>query len=102
MDNRGADEIETNSTLNEGVKLDKPLATQVEHRAADYAGGDTIGRQLTDDSLHRDHPINLPRWRKTAILVTLAWSGFLANYSASELPPSLGIHTAFSFESCVA
>ncbi|KAJ9118155.1 hypothetical protein QFC22_004059 [Naganishia vaughanmartiniae] len=82
-ENQGAEEIDTNSTLNEGVKMDKPVASQVEHRNTNYEGGDKIGRRLTDDSLHRDHPINLPRWRKNAILITLAWSGFLANYSAS-------------------
>ncbi|KAJ9111664.1 hypothetical protein QFC19_001023 [Naganishia cerealis] len=83
MESQAVEELDTNSTLHESANLDKPIVTQVENRGAQYEGGEDIGRRLTDDSLHHDHPINLPRWRKTAILVTLAWSGFLANYSAS-------------------
>lgn len=73
-----------NSTLHENVISDKPVATQIEERGPGYLGGVNIGRQLTDDSLHVDHPINISRLRKNLILVTLAWSGFLANYSASK------------------
>ena len=74
------------STLHEDVISDKPAATQIEERGPGYRGGENIGRQLTDDSLHVDHPINISRLRKNLILVTLAWSGFLANYSASKSP----------------
>jgi hypothetical protein len=74
-----------NYTLNEDANLDKPVTTQVERQDAEYQGGQNIGRRLTDDSLHVDHPINISRLRKNLILITLAWSGFLANYSASKL-----------------
>lgn len=73
-----------NSTLHEDASLDKPAALQIEQQEAGYHGGEHIGRQLTDDSLHIDHPINISRLRKNLILLTLAWSGFLANYSASK------------------
>lgn len=65
------------------VTLEKPQTMHTEHHVAEFQGGQKISRRLTDDSLHHDHPINLPQWRKTVILITLAWSGFLANFSAS-------------------
>lgn len=71
-----------NTTLRGSTTMEKPN-TQVVHDEAEYRGGQNIGRRLTDDSLHVDHPINIPRMRKNLILITLAWSGFLANYSAS-------------------
>jgi hypothetical protein len=35
------------------------------------------------DSIPLNHPIILSSWRKFGIMVTLAFSGFLANYGAS-------------------
>jgi hypothetical protein len=37
-----------------------------------------------DHRLHPDHPINkLGKWHKFAILISLSWAGFVANYSAA-------------------
>lgn len=64
-----------------------------------FVGGSAPLRKPSNDpSLHHAHPINFPTWRKTAILVSLAWSGFAANYCASahltafpEIAESLGV-----------
>jgi hypothetical protein len=90
------DELD-NSTLHEDRTLEKPVPVQIEQKGAQYHGGQNIGRQLTDDSLHMDHPINISRLRKNLILTTLAWSGFLANYSASKHISSLGRPLLTSF-----
>jgi hypothetical protein len=82
QDSPRVDEFD-NTTLRGSTIMEKPTA-QVVHEEADYRGGQNIGRRLTDESLHVDHPINISRLRKNLILLTLAWSGFLANYSASE------------------
>ncbi|KAI5452524.1 hypothetical protein NCC49_000687 [Naganishia albida] len=71
-----------NTTLRGSTIIEKPTA-KIVHEEAEYQGGQNIGRRLTDESLHVDHPINISRLRKNLILLTLAWSGFLANYSAS-------------------
>lgn len=71
-----------NTTLRGSTIIEKPTA-KIVHEEAEYQGGQNIGRRLTDESLHVDHPINISRLRKNLILLTLAWSGFLANYIAS-------------------
>ena len=51
---------------------------------------EVVAPPLNDDdeawdtpTLPANHPINLSSWRKFGIIVTLCFSGFLANYSAS-------------------
>ena len=47
-------------------------------------GLDDVRADGRDPSLHPDHPINaLSNKRKWAILLTLSWAGFVANYSAA-------------------
>ncbi|KAJ9099748.1 hypothetical protein QFC21_003746 [Naganishia friedmannii] len=98
---------EHNITGEDNLDQEKPQMMHIEHQITEFQGGQKIGRRLTDDSLHHDHPINLPRWRKTVILITLAWSGFLANSSASahlaafpQMAKTFGLSAPFSTTQC--
>jgi hypothetical protein len=47
------------------------------------------------EALPPNHPIHLSPWRKFGIMVTLAFSGFLANYGASAHLTAFGPMAAY-------
>ncbi len=64
---------------------DAVLTDQVPQNAAESGVDHSIAHAHgRDPSLHPDHPTNsLSNKRKWAVLLTLSWAGFVANYSAS-------------------
>ena len=54
-----------------------------------------IAQSSDYEALPPNHPINLSSWRKFGIMVTLAFSGFLANYGASAHLTAFGPMAAY-------
>jgi len=73
------EERKSSSNDDDAAATEKPVEQHVERSLEN--GRDLISK----DGAHPDpdHPLNLPTWRKWAILLSVSWSGFVANYSAA-------------------